>query len=151
MQLLYFPFHLRQTRNNFHRQQTHSTCVEHFNTRFKKKLQVEVCSRSFVTVNIKLRAKFRCSFIRFVRLASFVSLARTSPYKKNLTKQTKNVTRITKILKCCNKKRATSRHAMRYGVTTHMMVWWFYVILITQNTAVTGVPKCITFITLNLM
>jgi hypothetical protein len=106
---------------------------------------VEVCLRSFVTVNIKLQAKFRCSFIRFVRLASFVSLARTSPYKKKLTKQTENVTRITKILKCCNEKRATSRHAMRYGVTTHMMIWWFFVTLLTQNTAAIGDPKCITF------
>jgi len=39
--------------------------------------------RSFVAVNMTLQAKFRCSFIRFVRLASIVSLARTSPYKKN--------------------------------------------------------------------
>lgn len=34
---------------------------------------------------------------------------------------------------------------MRYGVTTHMMILWFFVILITQNTVVTGDPKCITF------
>lgn len=34
---------------------------------------------------------------------------------------------------------------MRYGVTTHMMIWWFFVTLITQNTAVIGDPKCITF------
>jgi len=34
---------------------------------------------------------------------------------------------------------------MRYGVTAHMMIWWFFVTLITQNTAVTGDPKCITF------
>ena len=34
---------------------------------------------------------------------------------------------------------------MRYLVTTQVMILWFFVILIAQNTAVTGDPKCITF------
>ena len=34
---------------------------------------------------------------------------------------------------------------MRYGFKIHMMILCFFVILIRQNTAVTGDPKCITF------